>query len=237
MKVLIIIPAYNEEENIKKTVNKVINLKTDKKYKVDYIVINDGSKDNTLKICEENNFKVINLVCNLGIGGAVQTGYKYAYYNNYDVAIQFDGDGQHDENYIINLLKEIEKGNDLVIGSRFIKKLSKFTSTTTRKLGIKILSIFIKIFSGKKIYDPTSGFRAANKKVIKFFAYNYPTEYPEPSSVTELIKLGYSINEIPVEMHEREFGTSSISLYKSVYYMISVCLSIMLIGLTKRGIK
>lgn len=237
MKVLIIIPAYNEEENIKKTVNKVINLKTDKKYKVDYIVINDGSKDNTLKICEENNFNVINLVCNLGIGGAVQTGYKYAYYNNYDVAIQFDGDGQHDENYIINLLKEIEKGNDLVIGSRFIKKLSKFTSTTTRKLGIKILSIFIKIFSGKKIYDPTSGFRAANKKVIKFFAYNYPTEYPEPSSATELIKLGYSINEIPVEMHEREFGTSSISLYKSAYYMISVCLSIMLIGLTKRGIK
>lgn len=237
MRVLIIIPAYNEEKNIKKTVEKILNLKFDKRYKLDYVVINDGSKDNTLKICKENNFNVVNLLCNLGIGGAVQTGYKYAYDNDYDVAIQFDGDGQHDENYIVNLLQEIENGNDLVIGSRFIEKLSKFTSTTTRKFGIKILSFFIKVFSGKKIYDPTSGFRAANKDVIKFFAYNYPIEYPEPSSSTELIKLGYKISEIPVEMHEREFGTSSISLYKSAYYMISVCLSIMLIGLTKRGIK
>ena len=123
MKVLIIIPAYNEEENILDTVNKVKNIDSD--YDIDYIVINDGSKDNTLKICQENNLNVINLVSNLGIGGAVQTGYKYAYENNYDVAIQFDGDGQHDENYINLLVDEIKKGNDFVIGSRYIGKESE----------------------------------------------------------------------------------------------------------------
>ena len=237
MKVVMIIPAYNEELNIEKTVSKINKYNKKSKNQVDYIVINDGSTDKTLSVCRKNNFNVINLVRNLGIGGAVQTGYKYAYYNNYDVAIQFDGDGQHDEGYIEHLLKEINNGNDLVIGSRFIKKLSKFTSTKSRQLGIKILSIFIKIFTGEKVYDPTSGFRAANKEVIKYFAFNYPIEYPEPYTNAELIKLGYKINEIPVEMHEREHGVSSINLSKSFYYMISVCTSIMMLSFMKRGKK
>ena len=232
-KVLIIIPAYNEELNIKNTVDNLKKLKLSKKHKLDYMVINDGSKDNTQKICIDNNINVISLVNNLGIGGAVQTGYKYAYYNDYDIAIQFDGDGQHDPKYIPHLINEIENGYNMVIGSRFIENLSKFKSTATRQLGIKILSLCIKIFGGIKIYDPTSGFRAVDKNGIKIFANKYPIEYPEPSSSVDLIKMGLTIKEIPVEMHEREFGKSSINLSKSVYYMVSVCIAIMVAGLKK----
>lgn len=228
MKVLIIIPAYNEELNIENTVSKIINYNKKSNNIIDYVVINDGSTDNTYQVCKENNYNVINLIHNLGIGGAVQTGYKYAYQNDYDIAIQFDGDGQHDENYIDNLVKEIEKGNDLVIGSRFVAELSKFKSTGTRRLGIKILSLLIKICTGKRIYDPTSGFRAANKMVIKLFANNYPTEYPEPESTTILIRKKLKVSEIPVEMHEREHGKSSIKPLKSIYYMFSVSISIII---------
>lgn len=225
MKVLIIIPAYNEELNIVNTVNKISRIKSNK-YSIDYIVINDGSTDNTKDICEKQKIKTINLIQNLGIGGAVQTGYKYAYYNNYDVAIQFDGDGQHDEKYIISLIKEIEDGNDFVIGSRYISDLSSFKSSKTRILGKNILSSIIKGLFDIKIYDPTSGFRAANRTIIEEFAYNYPTEYPEPESICNLKRLNFKIKEIPVEMHERQFGKSSIKPLKSAYYMFSVSLAI-----------
>lgn len=237
MKVLIIIPAYNEELSIKNTVNKIVNFKKKSKYDIDYIVINDGSNDNTYKICIDNNLNTINLIHNLGIGGAVQTGYLYALYNNYDIAIQFDGDGQHDENYIDNMIEKIEKGNEFVIGSRFISNLSKFKSSGTRRLGIKIISSLIKMCTNKKIYDPTSGFRAASKEVIKVFAYQYPTEYPEPESTTWLINAGYKVAEIPVMMHEREYGTSSIKPLKSIYYMFSVSLSILIATINRGGKK
>lgn len=236
MKILMIIPAYNEELNIVNTVKKIKSHNSKSVYKVDYLVINDGSTDNTKEICEKNNFNVINLVRNLGIGGAVQTGYKYALENDYDVAIQFDGDGQHDENYIDVLVQEIANGENFVIGSRFVKNLSKFKSSSTRRFGIKILSILIKMCTGQKIYDPTSGFRAADKKVIKLFASHYPSEYPEPESTAELIKKGYKVKEVPVEMHEREFGSSSIKPLKSIYYMFSVCLSIVIVSFSK-GVK
>lgn len=237
MKTLIIIPAYNEELNIEKTVNKIKKYNNCSKNTIDYIIINDGSTDNTKEICDKNKFNVINLIHNLGIGGAVQAGYKYALENNYDIAIQFDGDGQHDEKYIDSLIKEIENGADFVIGSRFIENLSQFKSSSTRRIGIKILSILIKICTGKKIYDPTSGFRASNKKVIKIFSDNYPSEYPEPESTTLLINRGYNVKEIPVEMHEREFGESSIKPLKSIYYMFSVCLSIVVTSINKGGLK
>lgn len=164
MKTLIIIPAYNEELNIENTINKLKKYNKSSNSPVDYIIINDGSTDKTKEICKENNFNVINLIHNLGIGGAVQTGYKYALENNYDIAIQFDGDGQHDEKYIKDLVEEIEKGANFVIGSRFIGNLSKFKSSGTRRLGIKILSLLIKICTGKKIYDPTSGFPCSRQK-------------------------------------------------------------------------
>lgn len=234
MNVLIIIPAYNEELNIENTVNKIIDYRDKSKNKIDYVIINDCSTDKTKEICEKNNYNVINLVSNLGIGGAMQTGYKYAFENNYDVAIQFDGDGQHDENYIDNLVKEIENGYDFVIGSRFVGNLSKFKSSSSRRVGIKILSFLIKICTGTKIYDPTSGFRAANKEIIRMFSNHYLTEYPEPESTTLLLKEGYKVKEIPVEMHERQFGVSSIDPLKSIYYMFSVCLSIIITTITKR---
>ena len=237
MKVLIIIPAYNEELNIENTVNKLIKYSKKSSNTIDYVIINDGSTDNTLKVCRKNNYNVIPLINNLGIGGAVQTGYKYAKINNYDVAIQFDGDGQHDEHYIDNLVEEIGKGNDFVIGSRFVGNLSKFKSSSTRRLGIRILSFLIKLCTGVKIYDPTSGFRAANKEIINLFAENYPLEYPEPESSVSLIRKGYKIKEIPVEMNEREFGTSSIKPLKSVYYMFSVSIAIITTSIWKEGRK
>lgn len=235
MKTLIIIPAYNEELNIKNTVNKIEKIIKTSKHSINYVIINDGSTDETSEICKKNHFNVINLIKNLGIGGAVQTGYKYALQNNYDIAIQFDGDGQHDEHYIEKLIYEIENGNDFVIGSRFIEKLSTFTSSNARKLGIKIISFLINICTGTKIYDTTSGFRAGNKKVIKLFAINYPVEYPEPESTVYLLRNGLKVKEIPVEMHERKLGTSSIKPLKSIYYMFSVSVSILITSLYKKG--
>lgn len=236
MRVLMIIPAYNEELNIENTVNKIKKYSKKSKYDIDYIVINDGSTDRTLEICKKNNYNVINLINNLGIGGAVQTGYKWASMNNYDVAIQFDGDSQHDENYIDRLVLEIENGYNFVVGSRFIENLSKFQSTGTRRLGINILSTLIKLCTNQKIYDPTSGFRAADKNVIQIFAQHYPTEYPEPESLVDLIRRGMNIKEVAVEMHERKHGTSSIKPLKSIYYMFSVSISIVITSIYK-GVK
>lgn len=233
MKTLMIIPAYNEALNIENTVAKINKYNKKSKNQVDYIVINDGSTDDTLAVCKKNKFNVINLVQNLGIGGAVQTGYKYAYEKGYDVAIQFDGDGQHDENYIDALVEEIKEGNDFVIGSRFVSELSEFKSTGTRRVGIKILSFLIKLCTGKKVYDPTSGFRAANKKIIELFAKNYPTEYPEPETAVTVIRKGFKIKEIPVKMHEREFGNSSIRPLKSIYYMFTVSIAIIVTSICR----
>ncbi len=224
MKVLVIIPAYNEEAIILKTVK---NLKETNK-DIDYVIINDGSTDNTKEVCLKNNLNMIDLPINLGIGGAVQTGYKYAFYNNYDIAIQFDGDNQHNPKYISNLVAEINKGNNLVIGSRYVKELSEFKSSRVRQMGIKFLSSLIKIVTGKKIYDVTSGYRACDKELIKLFANNYPTDYPEPDSTTKVLKLGYKVSEIPVEMNEREKGKSSIGFIDSIYYMIKVSLCILM---------
>ena len=229
-KILLIIPAYNEEDNILKTCQKI--QKSDKN--LDFIVINDGSKDNTLKILKDNNIPHINLIHNLGIGGAVQTGYKYALEHNYDIAVQFDGDGQHDVRYVEKLIKPILKGEaDFTIGSRFIEELSTFKSSRARRIGINIISFFIKLFTRKKIYDTTSGFRAVNKDIIKLFAEHYPIEYPEPVSTTELLKLNKRVKEVSVEMNEREGGVSSIRAWKNAYYMFNVILSIIIVSIRR----
>lgn len=233
MKTLVIVPAYNEELNIENTIKRLNNLIAKSKYQIDYIIINDGSKDNTMKVCQKNKFPTINLIQNLGIGGAVQTGYMYALKNDYDIAIQFDGDGQHDEAYIETLIQSIEKGNDFVIGSRYIGNVSEFKSTLSRQLGSKVISFFIKLFTRKKIYDPTSGFRAANKEVIKIFAREYPQEYPEPESIVSLLNNKLKISEVPVNMYERKNGKSSIYLHKDIYYMVSVCLAIVIRSIWK----
>lgn len=230
-KILIIIPAYNEEANILSTVQSIINYKD---ISLDYIVVNDGSVDSTKSILDKNNFNYIDLPFNLGIGAAVQTGYKYAYYNDYDIAIQYDGDGQHDINSVVSIIEPIlEEDMDLVIGSRFIDNTSSFKSTKVRQAGINLISFLIKILSRKTIKDVTSGYRAANKKIIEIFANYYPYDFPEPITNYALLKNGFKIKEVGVMMHERVGGQSSIRFLKSIYYMFNVCITILLFNSKK----
>lgn len=227
-RILLVIPAYNEERSILNTCRTIWDYNKQNNTNYDIIVINDGSEDNTKKVCEDNNIPHLNLCLNSGIGNAVQTGYKYAKLHNYDIAIQFDGDGQHDVSYVKDIIKPLEeKKADMVIGSRFIDQSSSdFKSSGARRVGIKLISFFIKLFTGKKIYDTTSGFRAVDKKLIHIFADNYPNEYPEPVSTTSAIKRKYKVTEVPVSMNERTEGVSSIKAWKTVYYMINVIFSI-----------
>ena len=234
-KILIIIPAYNEEKSILRVYQGILDYNKNNGTNYDVIVINDGSIDNTKQICQENSIPVINLVQNLGIGGAVQTGYKYAYENNYDYAIQYDGDGQHEISCVRDILKPLQNNEaDLCVSSRFIyKNSSEFKSSAARRMGIKIISNLIKITTGKRIYDVTSGFRASNKKIINYFAHVYPLEYPEPVTNAELLKKGIKVKEVPVKMHEREAGMSSIHTWKNVYFMINIFFSILVITLRR----
>ncbi|MGT2742041.1 glycosyltransferase family 2 protein [Streptococcus plurextorum] len=237
MKVLMIIPAYNEEESILQTVRGIIDYRNSVPFQLDYVVINDGSTDRTKAILQENGLNAIHLVMNLGIGGAVQTGYKYALDNDYDVAVQFDGDGQHDIRSLESLLQPIVMDRaDLVIGSRFVgDKLSEFQTSFMRRFGISLISAMIKLTTGKRIWDTTSGYRLGNKKVIAQFARRYPRKYPEPESTVHLIKQSYRVEEAPANMFERAGGVSSITPLKSIRYMVEVCSSILIAALMKEG--
>ena len=237
MKVLLIIPAYNEEENILRVCREIEEYSSE----IDYVVINDGSRDKTKSILEENHLNHVNLVHNLGIGGAVQTGYRYAYLHNYDIAIQFDGDGQHDINYVKDICEPIIEGKaNLVIGTRYLdKSKSSFQSTFMRRLGSRFISFMIKCLCKQKITDPTSGFRAADKSIIEEFAKEYPTDYPEPESTVCMLKKGYKVTEVPVNMKERVAGKSFVSPWTSIDYMIKVSLAIFIdsIGIKKERRK
>ncbi|MDD2957070.1 MAG: glycosyltransferase family 2 protein [Lachnospiraceae bacterium] len=222
MKVLVIIPAFNEEESILKTVADIKEHAPD----YDYVIINDASKDNTLKLCEDNGLHVINLPVNLGIGGAVQTGYLYAYKNGYDLAVQFDGDGQHDARFLKDLEKTlVEENMDMVIGSRFLERQG-YQSHGFRRAGIKFFRFLLRLFFGRRITDATSGMRMCNRKVMALFIKDYPRDYPEPETVARLLRHKYRVKEIPVEMKAREAGVSSISPWIAVYYMVKVTLAI-----------
>lgn len=224
MKKLVIIPAYNEKDSI---VNTVKDIK-DNAPGFDYVVVNDCSTDNTYDVCVENGLKVINLPLNLGIGGAVQTGYLYAFQNGYDIAVQFDGDGQHDAAYLNEMADYLVKNEcDMVIGSRFIEK-EGFQSSQLRRVGIVFFSKLITILTGTKITDPTSGLRMIGRNVMALFATDYPRDYPEPESVVAVLRRKMKVEEIPVIMKERTGGVSSISMKKSVYYMIKVTLAILI---------
>lgn len=221
---MVIIPAYNEQENIRSTICKLQEYNPD----LDYVVINDCSRDDTLTILDDMGAPYVNLPLNLGIGGGMQTGYKYALRNGYDIAIQMDGDGQHIPEYLQALITPIEKGEgDLVIGSRFLDKQG-FQSSTLRRAGINFLSGLIRLCCGVKIKDVTSGFRAANKKAISLFVNDYAQDYPEPEAIISCALSHARIVEVPVIMKEREGGVSSISSFRSVYYMIKVTIAIIL---------
>lgn len=219
MKVLVIIPAYNEEESILRVVKNLELSNTG----CDYVVINDCSKDSTGKILDENNINHIDLPVNLGLTGAVQTGYKYAYFNDYDAAIQFDGDGQHLPEYIPALVAEIEKGYDIVIGSRFVDEKKQFS---LRMLGSRIITAMIKLTTGATINDPTSGMRIINKKLIKDYAFEINRK-PEPDTLAFQIKKGFKAKEVQVKMEDRLAGTSIYAgLGNSIKYMLKVLVTI-----------
>lgn len=221
MKVLLIIPAYNEALNIEKTVKDVT-----KNTNYDYVIINDCSKDNTKEICEKNNFHMLSLPINYGLTSGIQVGMKYAYKNNYDIAIQFDGDGQHQAKYVKDLVKEIEDGNcDIAIGSRFVTTKKPFS---LRMLGSTLISICIRLTTNKKIKDTTSGMRAYNKKSIEEFIKNTSLT-PEPDTLVYMIKKGMKIKEVQVEMSDREFGESYLKPLKSIEYMTNMIFSILFI--------
>lgn len=229
MKTLIIIPAYNEALNIEKTVKDVTS-NTD----YDYVIINDCSKDNTKEVCEKNNFNIISLPINYGLTSGIQVGMKYAYQNGYDIAIQFDGDGQHQAKYLKDLVKEIENNNcKVAIGSRFVTEKKPFTA---RMLGSRLITFFIKIVTGKTIKDPTSGMRAYSKEAIQEFIKNASLT-PEPDTLVYLIKKGMNVKEVQVEMSDREFGESYLKPLKSIEYMASIVFSIVFIRAITRKNK
>lgn len=222
------IPAYNEELNIERVVNNLI----DNFPQYDYVVINDGSKDDTAKICRENGFHLIDLPINLGLSGAVQAGMRYAWQNGYDAAIQIDGDGQHRPEYIEQLAKELEKGEaQIVIGSRFVTEKKP---RSLRMLGSNVISGLIRLSTGFRLNDPTSGMRLFNRDVVKEFALNI-NYGPEPDTISYLIKKGVKVKEVQVKMDERIAGESYLNLSKSMKYMILMSFSILFIqGFRKR---
>lgn len=221
LRVLVVIPAYNEALNIEKTVQDIHQNAPD----VDYVVVNDGSKDNTLDVIQKNHFNHIDGFCNLGLFGAVQTGFKLAMKEDYDVVIQFDGDGQHSAKYIDAMVKEIENGNDIVIGSRFVSEKKPFTA---RMIGSRLIAWAIKLVTGKKVKDPTSGFRAYGKACIKDYALDMNNP-PEPDTLVYMYRKNRKIKEIQVQMSEREFGESYLNLVNTIKYMSRMMVSIFLI--------
>lgn len=233
MKTLLIIPAYNEQDTILRT---TADIKLHTK-EMDYIVINDCSTDNTKAVLQQASAPYLDLPINLGIGGGVQTGYRYALEHGYDIAIQFDGDGQHDARYLKDLIEPIESGQaDVVIGSRFIEK-EGFQSTGLRRLGINFLSGLIYCLCGVRVRDVTSGMRAVDRKMIEQFASEYAQDYPEPEAILAAGLSGAKIMEVPVQMRERQGGVSSINPVRSVYYMIKVSLALILFRLTRERKK
>lgn len=230
MKTLVIIPAYNEEGNIERTVTTLRSICPE----VDYIIVNDGSKDHTAEICRNKGYKMIDLPVNLGLAGAFQAGMRYADEYNYDAAMQFDGDGQHDPRFIAEMEAKMQRENcDIVIGSRFYTEKKPITA---RMLGSRMLTFVIKLTTGKVVSDPTSGMRLFNRAMIERFARNM-NYGPEPDTISYLVSRGATIAEVQVQMHERVAGVSYLSIGRSIRYMINMFVSILLIQFFRPGGK
>lgn len=226
-RILIIIPAYNEAENLPFVANDLKGLQ------YDAIVIDDGSSDSTTRVALRQGLNVITLPFNLGIGGAVQTGLKYAHENSYDIAIQFDGDGQHRSDQIESILDPVLKGQaDLVIGSRVLE--AGYVFQWPRRLGGRFFSLLLRIICGVTVTDPTSGFRCYGKKTLRLFSEQYPDDFPEVDSVVAACKNGLQISEVPVLMRQRLSGSSTITMRASAYYMVKVALSLLVSAMRKK---
>lgn len=230
MKKLVIVPAYNEEKSIEKVIKEIQKEASEH----DILVINDGSGDRTSEIVR--GFKSVNIVdlpMNLGIGGAVQTGFIYCWEKSYDICVQVDGDGQHKPSEIKKIEEPIINDEaDMVIGSRFLSS-STYKTTFFRRMGIKIFYFANRLFLGEKIKDSTSGFRAYNRKVVEILRKYYPDDYPEPEAIFILKKKGLRIKEVGVDMEERKGGRSSITFFRAIYYMIKVSIGIVIHMLRK----
>lgn len=230
-KLLVIIPAYNEEAAILHTVQDL------KRHcpAADYIVVNDCSRYGTRRVLRENHLNYLDLPLNLGIGGGMQTGYQYAVEHGYDVTVQFDGDGQHRAEYIPALIAPILDGTaDMTVGSRFIPSAQTergFQSSALRRVGIVFLSGLIRLFTGHIIHDATSGFRACGADLTRMFADAYAQDYPEPEAIVTALVTGRRVTEVPVQMSERQGGVSSIRAFRSFHYMVKVSLAIVLTGI------
>ena len=228
LKILVMIPCYNEEENMERVVERLRAACPE----VDFLIIDDCSTDRSRQLCAEKGYSYLSLPVNLGIGGGVQSGYLFAVERGYDITVQMDGDGQHDPAYLKALIQPVAEGKlDMAIGSRFITK-DGFQSSALRRLGINIISLFILLLTGRRIKDTTSGFRACNRALTEFFARHYAQDYPEPEAIVSALAAGYRVGEVPVVMEERMGGTSSIRSFKSVYYMVKVCLSLIVYRLS-----
>ena len=228
-KVLVIIPCYNEEDNI---VNTVENLRAECP-EVDFLVVNDCSTDSSAELLRRHHYPFLDLPVNLGIGGNVQCGYLYAVRNGYDVAVQMDGDGQHDPAYLASVVGPVARGEvDMCVGSRFITK-EGFQTSAMRRAGIRLLSGLIRLLCGVRVLDVTSGFRATGRRLTEFFAHHYAQDYPEPEAIISAVLNGFRVGEAPVVMAERMGGTSSISPLRSVYYMVKVSIALVVYRLTR----
>ncbi len=243
-KILVILPAFNESGNIGKTVRELSKLS----FALDVLVVDDGSSDQTAQEALSEGAKVISLPFNLGIGGAVQTGFLYALKKGYDFAAQVDGDGQHDAGYLSAILSPVINARaDIVIGSRFMAEdsaavskaipnlsgagagaQSGWRSSAVRRVGIRFFAWLISFLTGFRVTDPTSGFRALNQKALRVFAKHYPQDFPEPESIMSARRFGLILVEVPVQMRKRVHGHSSIRYFKTLYYMIKVTLAILL---------
>ena len=237
MRKLIIIPTYNERENIEAMIDRVLGLPGG----YELFVIDDGSPDGTAELVRarvaaaQGRLHLLERSGKQGLGTAYLTGFRHALEQGYDIAVQFDGDGQHDARYIRDLIAPIENGQaDVVIGSRFIAR-EGFQSSTMRRLGISFLSSLIHILCGVRVRDATSGMRAVNRRMIEEFSQNYAQDYPEPEAVLASGLMDARIEEVPVQMRERQGGTSSINALRSVYYMIKVSTALVMTRLTAGG--
>lgn len=217
-KVLIAVPAYNEAESISALFDEIAIACPD----FPVLIIDDGSVDATVEIATKAGAKTLSLPCNLGVGGAVQAGFQYAFDHGYDYLIRCDADGQHPPSEIPKLIEAIEKTDaDLIIGSRFLGEKS-YTSTMVRYCGITGLALFLSMICRRRVTDPTSGFQIMNRAMLYFFANNYPTDYPEPEALALLRRHGYDFQEVAVQFRERSAGMSSIRSWGTLYYVLKV---------------
>jgi glycosyltransferase involved in cell wall biosynthesis len=230
LRVLVIVPAFNEAKNLPRV---LANLR-EAAPECDVCVVDDGSTDDTSRIARASGVTVLQLPLNLGIGGAVQSGYLWAQRHDYDVAIQIDGDGQHDPAFIREVVKPLAAGSaDMVVGSRFLSE-GGFRSTTARRAGIRYLSWVLRVRCGARASDPTSGFRAAGRKAIQLFARLYPSDYPEPEAIALIRRHSLTVSDVAVTMREREHGESSINLWRSLYYFVKVSLALLILPLADK---